>query len=350
MIINYIRPKENKRMYNKTMYDYYSGTFKPSLLRRFLIKSLFNIVYFIFYILYNCCGRKKQNDIALRVICRCIKSIQQKDIFSIRQPFLSIIQPPSSQIDIKNIPHDHIFSVLVNLDKYPTSNTCVFYIHGGGYVSGDVAGFLGMAERISILCGCPVFMPQYRLAPEVLIETSVDDLYAAYHKIGTNFTNIIVMGDSAGGGLSVLLLKKLISQCDPNNIERLKTLVLFSPMLNLGCNSNSHISANDPMFSREIVNYCANTALQGKTPNETNNPIMGLCNNFPPTFISVADDELFYDDAIAFSKKLKEQNIICELYIQTNTVHAFPILWKYSQFADNTFNKMLVFIKKHNIT
>lgn len=328
-------------------YDYYKGTYKPSLFRHLCVKYMFNITYHILYNIYVFLyGKKYADGIALRTIFKCLKKLQKNDIMLIRQPFLSIIQPPSDEIDIKNISHTNSFSVLVNLNKFSNSNTCVFYIHGGGYVSGDISGFLGMAEKVSIVCECPVFLSQYRLAPEVSIETSVNDLYEAFHSIGTNFSNVIIMGDSAGGGLGVLLLNELIN-CSIDNIKRVKAFILFSPMLNLECNSNSYLDSDDPMCSLDIVKYCSKLALNGEPLSETNNPIIASVNNFPPTFITLADDELFYDDAITFINKLNEKQVMNELHIYKHTVHSAPILWKYVNSSSHIFDNILKFIQKY---
>lgn len=333
-------------------FNYYSGTFKPSFIQNWTIFLLFNITYYVLHVFFIIIViTKRNNDFVLRSLFRYIKSIhtylshnQYNTISILRQPFLSIIQPPSKNIEIMNVSHLDSFSVWINMKKYSPTNTCIMYIHGGGYVSGDIAGYFGLVEKISDMYSCPVLLPQYRLSPEVLIETSVNDLYEAYTTINTEFTNIVIMGDSAGGGLAVLLSKRLRDKQELNHIS---SLVLFSPMLNLECNTNSYIYNDDPMMSSDIVKQCAYFALGGKNPSEINNPIMGFFNDFPPTFISVADDELFYDDAITLTEKFEHNKGMYELHVYKNTIHSFPVLYKYSKCAVDVFDKLTIFIRKH---
>ena len=79
------------------------------------------------------------------------------------------------------------------------------YFHGGGYVFGSPAGHRDLAWRLSKEGGVRVLMVDYRLAPEHRFPAAVDDATAAYRWVldqGVEPQNIMVGGDSAGGGLS----------------------------------------------------------------------------------------------------------------------------------------------------
>src|SRR5690349_9703605 len=62
---------------------------------------------------------------------------------------------------------------------------CLFYIHGGGYISGDSGFYAKLAARIAIAARCAVFMPNYRLAPEHRFPAAFEDCLQAYQWLVT---------------------------------------------------------------------------------------------------------------------------------------------------------------------
>jgi len=84
---------------------------------------------------------------------------------------------------------------------------CVaLHYHGGAFVSCplDVYHFYG--ELIALALDIPVVMPDYRLAPENPFPAAPEDCLAAYRgllELGVEPDNIVVLGESCGGGLAV---------------------------------------------------------------------------------------------------------------------------------------------------
>ena len=88
----------------------------------------------------------------------------------------------------------------------------VLYFHGGGYVAGSAATHQGMLARLSKLAGVEVCAPDYRLAQEAPFPAAYDDAVAAWlalRALGYRPQDIILGGDSAGGGLMLALLAYL---------------------------------------------------------------------------------------------------------------------------------------------
>ena len=84
------------------------------------------------------------------------------------------------------------------------SNKTFMFIHGGGYYRGSIASTRATVARISEQAGVQCLSIDYRLAPENPFPAAIDDTYTAYNwilKQGINPKNIIVSGQSAGGGL-----------------------------------------------------------------------------------------------------------------------------------------------------
>jgi acetyl esterase/lipase len=82
----------------------------------------------------------------------------------------------------------------------------VLYFHGGVYVMGDAFQSAGLAAQIARRTRATVISVGYRLAPEHPYPAAVDDALAAYQALlqaGTAPSDIVLAGESAGGGLAV---------------------------------------------------------------------------------------------------------------------------------------------------
>ncbi|KAI0301664.1 Alpha/Beta hydrolase protein [Multifurca ochricompacta] len=103
-------------------------------------------------------------------------------------------------------------------DRHGTDNMpCLLYVHGGGYYFGSADGGRGSLERYAQKIRGRVFAVDYRLAPQYPFPCAIQDVLAAYlyliqppvgashHPI--NPSNIVIAGDSSGGGLALALLQ-----------------------------------------------------------------------------------------------------------------------------------------------
>src|SRR5690606_27306300 len=85
----------------------------------------------------------------------------------------------------------------------------ILFLHGGGYVSGSPRTHRALTAELARVTHGRLLAPAYRLAPESPYPAAVEDAWNVYWWLltqGVPASRIVVMGDSAGGGLTIALL------------------------------------------------------------------------------------------------------------------------------------------------
>lgn len=91
-----------------------------------------------------------------------------------------------------------------------TSEATILYLHGGGYTfKGGVS--TRFASMLAHHTGARLFAPDYRLTPEHPHPAQAEDAMAAWDHLTASIPpgNIVVIGDSAGGHMALMLLQAL---------------------------------------------------------------------------------------------------------------------------------------------
>jgi acetyl esterase len=82
------------------------------------------------------------------------------------------------------------------------------WLHGGGWMHGDLDCYDGVARAFANRAGCRVLAVDYRLAPEHPFPAGFDDAWAAVEWSAANFGRVAVAGDSSGGNLAAAVAIK----------------------------------------------------------------------------------------------------------------------------------------------
>ena len=100
---------------------------------------------------------------------------------------------------------------------------CVLFLHGGGFVIGDLEVYNALCTEISHHLDLPVVSVDYRLAPEHPFPAAPDDCEAAARwvasspaELGREITGLVITGDSAGGNLTIVTTNQLMN--DPAEV------------------------------------------------------------------------------------------------------------------------------------
>ena len=205
------------------------------------------------------------------------------------------------------------------------------YFHGGGYYAGSIISHKHFVSRLSSGTKTPFYFFEYRLSPEYVFPSAHDDAKAVVEYINNieGSKNSIWAGESAGGGLSAGLVVDDTFSIKPDK------LVLLSPWLDLSDKNRdrSYLKNKDILLAIDGMHFVGEYyAGEFETNNPILSPVFADINDFPETLIQVCSNELLYNDAIEFTKKLSEKGTKYELQVWDDLWHAwhfFPIKESY---------------------
>ena len=137
----------------------------------------------------------------------------------------------------------------------------ILYIHGGGYGLGSSKAYRGFVSQIASRTQVPALVIDYPLAPEATLPAGPNAALAAWQwLVDQGFEQIAIVGDSAGGGLSLVTLTELSKRRD--GIAPVAGVV-FSPWTDLSFTGASmpDQTVEDPLISYDYLHNCAQNYL-----------------------------------------------------------------------------------------
>jgi acetyl esterase/lipase len=233
--------------------------------------------------------------------------------------------------------------------KNAREDKVLFYLHGGAYVIGSRRTHRQLVSHIAREAGVTAVIPEYRLAPENPFPAAIDDAVAVYRALlesGFEPENIVISGDSAGGGLSVAALLALRHAGDPLPAAA----VLLSPFLDVTASGESATTRadQDPWFKVSDMAVVA----RYYCPDETKwrdplvSPVFANVSGLPPMMIQVGDDEILLSDSTRLAEKLEAAGIDVEIEVWPDMWHVFPMFVGKMPEARRAVEKIGVYINK----
>ena len=265
------------------------------------------------------------------------------DIFGAVLSFLSLRSYNLAKVSANNVPAEW------NTPENAVGQRVMMYLHGGAYVAGSLKSHREMVFRLASASRARALAIDYRLAPEHPYPAALKDAFNAYQYLldmGTEATDITIIGDSAGGGLALALLQKLRSK----EIPLPACAICLSPWTDLTgsgqtMRSNSKI---DPMLTPQLLDedarYYAN-GMDMKIP--TISPLFGSFAGLPPILIQVGSDEILLDDSRRLVALAKNDGLEIELDIWPGMFHVWQMFFLLLSDARKAINKIGRFVEKH---
>ena len=198
----------------------------------------------------------------------------------------------------------------------------VVYLHGGCFVFGSIRSHLALVSNLAKELELPFVFIEYGLAPEKPYPHAFNEIVAVYRKLAVRYpdSKFIVMGDSAGGWLTVALTSKLYNL----GIPAPKFCIVISPWMDLSCKSKSitENAGRDPILKKDRLQFLIEFYCDGHDLSALY-PIDQIDEKFPPTLILVGSEEILLDDSKLLYNKILLYQSRTRLSIYKNQTHVW---------------------------
>ena len=207
------------------------------------------------------------------------------------------------------------------------SAAAILHLHGGWFNWGSAEAFRHLVGHLAAASNVAAFIPDYRLAPEHPFPSAVEDIQACFTAlIGLGFRKIAVTGDSAGGGLALLLLSRLKAEATSESAVLPVGAVVLSPVTDLTLSGRSWDTraAADPYFTKPQVTELITAYLNGHDPADpAASPLYGKLEGLPPIRIHVGEDEVLLDDSLRFAERAVDTAVDAAVHVWECMAHGF---------------------------
>lgn len=201
---------------------------------------------------------------------------------------------------------------IVKSKKKTNSNTKILYFHGGSYMAEATKQHWEFIEKVVDDTGATVIMPDYPLTPKYNYKDVFNIVIPLYKEMQQKVNaseELIVIGDSAGGGLSLALLERLSQE---ENILMPKKTILISPWLDVKLNNPDieKVQQYDKKLNKESLKlagiaYAGNDGINDYLVN----PIDGDLSRINNLTVFIGTDDILNPDVHKLKKKAEEINI-----------------------------------------
>ena len=167
--------------------------------------------------------------------------------------------------------------------KGSTNDLVIMYVHGGSYVGDLEKEHWKTCSDIINQLGCTIIIPDYPLTPKYNYKDTINMMETLYKQLieKIDSSNFVVMGDSAGGGLSLALLEKVGEE----NIQMPNQTILISPWLDVRLNNPEieNVEPNDTELNKSALklageNYAGKDGIDSYLVNPVDGPLDKLKN------------------------------------------------------------------------
>lgn len=196
----------------------------------------------------------------------------------------------------------------------------ILFVHGGAFVSEMNYQHLLYCLKMSRKLDAHVMAPVYPLAPQHNAMETYDMITEIYEKL--DHENLILMGDSAGGGfvLSFAQYLKTVGLPQPRKI------IAFSPWVDISMSNSPYDNEHDPILGEIGLKEMGKSwAGDLDTKDYRVSPLYGDVAGQAQTLIFSGTGEIFYKDIELYVEKLKKSNVNVKFIKGEGLFHIYPL-------------------------
>ena len=202
----------------------------------------------------------------------------------------------------------------------------VLYLHGGGYVGAMDAYHWRYVATLARRLGVRVVVPSYPLAPEHTWRDAQPPLLDLFEQtaIGSPL-GVVLMGDSAGGGLALALAQQVVRRPGPQPTQ----LVLLSPWVDLTSQTpgTAEAARRDPWLRLSKMDlYARWWAGKDDLSRAEVSPLHGDMVGLPPVLVFCGTMDTLWPQVAAFVREARSAGVPVTYHEERDLLHVYPIL------------------------
>ena len=239
-------------------------------------------------------------------------------------PVPDVPYPFKSEMTMTYIENNKVFTL--NDANEPTQ-PFIIYVHGGAWYEGPTPLHFNYVDTLASLFDAKVIMPIYPRLPDADYRRTFSMLDTLYREILAHVASteqITIMGDSAGGQISLSFAQYLQTQ----SLSQPKHIVLLSPVLDASFSNPSakHYEKRDPMLEIEGGKYLGKLWAGDLNINDYKvSPINGPLRHLGHITLCIGTRDLLYPDVEKLSNMLTTQGIAHNFIVHKHLFHDYQI-------------------------
>jgi cyclohexanone monooxygenase len=222
----------------------------------------------------------------------------------------------------------------------------VLFLHGGAFCLGSPRTHRSITSRFARDARLPLWVPDYRLAPEHPCPAALEDALACYDAMvaaGIPPHSIVLAGDSAGASLALAAAIRLRARGAPMPAA----LALISPLTRMpppGPETHQN-AAIDPMVRASWVRQ--GIAWYACAPDdEAHHPLRCDLRGLPPMLVQAGDEEILLPDAQQLVEHALACGVACRFEIHRGRWHVFHLQAFYLRSAASAIGALAQFARE----
>lgn len=208
-------------------------------------------------------------------------------------------------------------------DNVTSPSAALLWLHAGGYVMGTARQDDTFCWRIARTLGIVVASVEYRLAPEHPFPAPLEDCYVGLKWLASlpfvDPTRVAIGGASAGGGLAAALA---LMARDRGEVTPAFQLLTY-PMIDDRTVPNRTFERAYRLWNARSNQFGWTSYLGQVDPAEAVPTRRADLAGLPPAWVGIGTLDLFYDEGIAYAKRLRDAGVPCEVEAVTGAFHGF---------------------------
>ena len=202
----------------------------------------------------------------------------------------------------------------------------IIYLHGGAYCEPPLPPHFWLCDKLAAKTGYEVIFPLYKRSPDHTFTETYDFLEGFYRGLTetTASENVVLMGDSAGGGLALAFCQYL----NEIHLPQPARLILLSPWLDVSMDTPflPEIDKVDPNLQYDFLKIAGqNWTGAHDTHDYRVSPTYGALTNLPPMTVWYGTHENLLPDARIFKKKCEQAGADLDWREYENMNHVFVV-------------------------